>query len=119
LKGKPRLWFGATSSCLPIFHLLQNIYNLINPLTPPKSNPIQVRIRLFGTSRKGVGMYVETSSLVKLQVVRLTVVKKSRRFFIKKRLPGVGSEPRSSQFHLFSHFHHFTAEPQRLPRKNK
>jgi hypothetical protein len=27
-----------------------------------------------------------------------------------KRLPGVGSEPGSSQFHLFSHFHHFTAE---------
>jgi hypothetical protein len=27
----------------------------------------------------------------------------------------VGSEPGSSQFHLFSHFHHFTAEPQRLP----
>jgi hypothetical protein len=27
----------------------------------------------------------------------------------------VGSEPGSSQLHLFSHFHHFTAEPQRLP----
>jgi hypothetical protein len=26
----------------------------------------------------------------------------------------VGSEPGSSHFHLFSHFHHFTAEPQRL-----
>jgi hypothetical protein len=25
-------------------------------------------------------------------------------FFKKKRLPGVGSEPESSQFHLFSHF---------------
>jgi hypothetical protein len=24
--------------------------------------------------------------------------------FLKKRLPGVGSEPGSSQFHLFSHF---------------
>jgi hypothetical protein len=34
-----------------------------------------------------------------------------------KRLPGVGSEPGASQFHLFSHFHHFTAEPQRLPSK--
>jgi hypothetical protein len=34
--------------------------------------------------------------------------------FFKKRLPGVGSEPGSSWFHLFSHFHHFTAEPQRL-----
>jgi hypothetical protein len=32
-----------------------------------------------------------------------------------KRLPGVGSKPGSSRFHLFSHFHHFTAEPQRLP----
>jgi hypothetical protein len=32
-----------------------------------------------------------------------------------KRLPRVGSEPGSSQFHLFSHFHHFTAEPQRRP----
>jgi hypothetical protein len=38
---------------------------------------------------------------------------KSRQFF--KRLPGVGSEPGSSGFHLFSHFHHLTAEPQRLP----
>jgi hypothetical protein len=27
----------------------------------------------------------------------------------------VGSKPGSSRFHLFSHFHHFTAEPQRLP----
>jgi hypothetical protein len=27
----------------------------------------------------------------------------------------VGNEPGSSHFHLFSHFHHFTAEPQRLP----
>jgi hypothetical protein len=35
--------------------------------------------------------------------------------FFKKRLTGVGSEPGSSRFHLFSHFHHFTAEPQRLP----
>jgi hypothetical protein len=33
-----------------------------------------------------------------------------------KRLPGAGSEPGSSQFHLFSHFHYFTAEPQRLPK---
>jgi hypothetical protein len=38
------------------------------------------------------------------------------KFFLKKRLPGVGSKPGSSQFHLFSHFHHFTAEPQRLPK---
>jgi hypothetical protein len=30
-------------------------------------------------------------------------------------LPWEGSEPGSSRFHLFSHFHHFTAEPQRLP----
>jgi hypothetical protein len=30
--------------------------------------------------------------------------------FIKKRLPGVGS--RSSRFHVFYHFHHFTAEPR-------
>jgi hypothetical protein len=30
-------------------------------------------------------------------------------------LPRVGSEPGSSQFHLFLHFHHFTAESQRLP----
>jgi hypothetical protein len=28
----------------------------------------------------------------------------------------VGSKPGSSQFHLFSHIHHFTAEPQRLPK---
>jgi hypothetical protein len=27
----------------------------------------------------------------------------------------VGSEPGASRFHLFYHFHHFTAEPQRLP----
>jgi hypothetical protein len=27
--------------------------------------------------------------------------------FSKKRLPGVGSKPGSSRFHLFSHFHHF------------
>jgi hypothetical protein len=40
---------------------------------------------------------------------------KKKFFFKKKRLPGVGSEPGSSQFHLFSHFHHFTSEPQRLP----
>jgi hypothetical protein len=35
-----------------------------------------------------------------------------------ERLPGVvGSKPGSSRFHLFSisHFHHFTADPQRLP----
>jgi hypothetical protein len=37
-------------------------------------------------------------------------------FFKKKRLPGgVGSKPGSSRFHLFYHFHHLTAEPQRLP----
>jgi hypothetical protein len=35
--------------------------------------------------------------------------------FFLKRLPGVGSEPGSSQFNLFSYVHHFTAEPQRLP----
>jgi hypothetical protein len=35
--------------------------------------------------------------------------------FLKKRLPGVGSKPGSSRFYLFSHFHHFTVEPQRLP----
>jgi hypothetical protein len=35
-------------------------------------------------------------------------------FLKKKRLPGVGSEPGASRFHFFSHFHHFTAEPQRL-----
>jgi hypothetical protein len=35
--------------------------------------------------------------------------------FSLKRLPGVGSEPMASQFNSFSHFHHFTAEPQRLP----
>jgi hypothetical protein len=34
-------------------------------------------------------------------------------------LPGVGSEPGSSRFHLISHFHHFTAEPQRLPKSKK
>jgi hypothetical protein len=39
-----------------------------------------------------------------------------RRHFLK-RLPGVGSEPGSSQFHLLYHCHHFTAEPQRLPSK--
>jgi hypothetical protein len=27
----------------------------------------------------------------------------------------VGSEPGSSQIHLFAHLHHFTAEPQQLP----
>jgi hypothetical protein len=27
----------------------------------------------------------------------------------------VGIEPGSSRFHLFSHFRHLTAEPQRLP----
>jgi hypothetical protein len=36
-------------------------------------------------------------------------------YFFLKRLPGVGSEPGSSRIHLFRHFHHFTAEPQRLP----
>jgi hypothetical protein len=35
--------------------------------------------------------------------------------FFKERLPGVGSKPGSSGFRLFSHFHQFTAEPQRLP----
>jgi hypothetical protein len=36
--------------------------------------------------------------------------------YFLKRLPGVvGSKPGSSRFFLFSHFHHFTAEPQRLP----
>jgi hypothetical protein len=34
--------------------------------------------------------------------------------FLKRLLHGVGSEPGSFQFHLFSHFHHFTNEPQRL-----
>jgi hypothetical protein len=29
--------------------------------------------------------------------------------------PGLGSEPGWSWLHLFSHFQHFTAEPQRLP----
>jgi hypothetical protein len=34
-------------------------------------------------------------------------------------LPGVvGSEPGASRFHLFSHFHHFTAESQRLQKKH-
>jgi hypothetical protein len=37
--------------------------------------------------------------------------------FYKKRLPGVGSKPGSFQFNLFSHFHHFAAEPQRLPKQ--
>jgi hypothetical protein len=36
-----------------------------------------------------------------------------------KRLPGVGSKLGSSRFLSFSHFHHFTAEPQRLPHKVK
>jgi hypothetical protein len=36
-------------------------------------------------------------------------------FSLKKRLPGEGSEPGSSRYHLCSHFHHITAEPQRLP----
>jgi hypothetical protein len=40
--------------------------------------------------------------------------RKYKELFLK-RFPGVGSKPGSSQFHLFSHFHHFTAEPQRLP----
>jgi hypothetical protein len=43
------------------------------------------------------------------------IVRKLLNFF-KNRLPGVGSKPGSSQFHLFSHFNHFTAEPQRLPK---
>jgi hypothetical protein len=30
----------------------------------------------------------------------------------------VVSKPGSSRFHLFSHFHHFSAEPQRLPGSN-
>jgi hypothetical protein len=37
--------------------------------------------------------------------------------FLKMRLSRVGSESGSSQFHLFSQFHHFTAEPQRLPKE--
>jgi hypothetical protein len=36
-------------------------------------------------------------------------------FFYKEVARGVGSEPGASQFHLFSHFHHFTAELQRSP----
>jgi hypothetical protein len=43
-----------------------------------------------------------------------TVIHLKGTYFLK-RLPGVGSEPGSSQFHLFSNFHHLTAEPQRLP----
>jgi hypothetical protein len=35
-----------------------------------------------------------------------------------KRLPGVGSEPGSSHFIYIFIFHHFTAEPQRLPNFN-
>jgi hypothetical protein len=33
-----------------------------------------------------------------------------------KRLSGVGSEPGASRLHLFSHFHHLTAEPQQFPK---
>jgi hypothetical protein len=36
-------------------------------------------------------------------------------YYFLKRLPGVGSELGASRFYLFSHFHHFTAEPQWLP----
>jgi hypothetical protein len=36
--------------------------------------------------------------------------------FFKEVARGEGREPGSTQFNLFSHFHHFTAEPQRLPR---
>jgi hypothetical protein len=35
-------------------------------------------------------------------------------FIFFKEVARVGSKPGSSWFHLFSHFHHFTAEPQRL-----
>jgi hypothetical protein len=35
--------------------------------------------------------------------------------FFLKEVARVGSKPGSSRFHLFSHFHHFTTEPQRLP----
>jgi hypothetical protein len=38
--------------------------------------------------------------------------------FFKKRLPGVGSQPGASQLHLFTLFHHFTAEPQRLSKEH-
>jgi hypothetical protein len=46
---------------------------------------------------------------------QLNNVSPNKSGLFKKRLPGVGSEPGSSQFHLFSHFHPFAAEPQRLP----
>jgi hypothetical protein len=36
-------------------------------------------------------------------------------FFKREVARGVGSESGSSQFNLFSHFHHYTAETQRLP----
>jgi hypothetical protein len=35
--------------------------------------------------------------------------------YFLKEVFRVGSKPGSSRFNLFSHFHHFTAEPQRLP----
>jgi hypothetical protein len=47
--------------------------------------------------------------------VSFSLTKTQVQNIFKKRLPGVGSEPGASGFHLFSHFHHFTAEPQRLP----
>jgi hypothetical protein len=42
---------------------------------------------------------------------------KSQNIVIITSTSGVGSEPGSSRYHLFSHFLGFTAEPQRLPRK--
>jgi hypothetical protein len=39
--------------------------------------------------------------------VRVNTLHITKPFFKKKRLPGVGSEPGASRFHLFSHFHHF------------
>jgi hypothetical protein len=54
------------------------------------------------------------SVLHNLMLYLVPICKKN--FF--KRLPGMGSEPGSSSYHLFSHFHHFTAKPQRLPDKN-
>jgi hypothetical protein len=66
-------------------------------------------------TKRGVGIHFERF-LTKTHLVNLL---ESWTFFefsyFLQRLPGVGSEPGSSQFHLFSHFHHITAEPQRLP----
>jgi hypothetical protein len=39
-------------------------------------------------------------------------------FFKKEVARGGGSEPGASRFNLFSHFHHLTIVPQRLPPKN-